>query len=83
MAVLFLTSTSPSEEKAFLDLVTATAERSVPSQPGDALPRQLDSLAARALSQRRAGCRLSGRSGWSDGVETFSRHHRGEQDKSR
>ena len=38
MAALFLKSTSSSEEKAFLDLVTATAERSVPLQPGDALP---------------------------------------------
>lgn len=38
MAALFLKSTSSSEEKAFLDLVTATAESSVPSQSGDALP---------------------------------------------
>lgn len=39
MAALFLKSTSSSEEKAFLDLVTATAETdSIPSQSGDVLP---------------------------------------------
>lgn len=38
MAALFLKSTSSSEEKAFLGLVTATAESSVPSQSGNELP---------------------------------------------
>lgn len=38
MAALFLKSTSSSEEKAFLDLVTATAESTVPLQSGNVLP---------------------------------------------
>lgn len=38
MAALFLKSTSSAEEKAFLDLVTATAERPVPLKAGNVLP---------------------------------------------
>lgn len=81
MAALFLISTSSSEEKAFLDLVTATAESSVPSQSAMCfLPAGL----TRCLNPTPARHKLPlicqpglEQQGWD-----ISRYHLGKQDKS-
>lgn len=64
MAALFLKSTSSYEEKACLDLVTATVERSVSLQPGDELPASWTrSLPKPCPSDAQAVSYLAGRDG--------------------